>query len=120
MDFDAYIFEQTIKHAKIDVVKFPIAFSTLLSNIILDQHPSIKTSNVIAKKRESPLMLHYKLFGANYVLDIVGTSGSALAASLISSENRLLEVSFFYSSISTSILIGGILFVCVLEQSCFS
>ena len=26
MDFRAYIFEQTVKHAKTDVVKFPIAF----------------------------------------------------------------------------------------------
>jgi len=91
-----------------------------LSSIILDQHPSIKTANVIAKKRESPLMLHYKLFGADYVPDIVGTSGSALVAGLISSGGRLLEVSFFCSAISASILIGGILFVYILEQSCFS
>jgi len=46
MDFGAYIFEQTIKHAKTDVVKFPIAFPTLLCNIILDQYPSIKTPNI--------------------------------------------------------------------------
>ena len=29
MDFVAYIFEQTVKHAKTDVVKFPITFPTL-------------------------------------------------------------------------------------------
>ena len=91
-----------------------------MSSIILDQHPSIKTANVIAKKRESLLMLHYKLFGADYVPGIVGTSGSALAAGLISSGGRLLEVSFFCSAISASILNSGILFVCILEQSCFS
>jgi hypothetical protein len=80
MDFDTYICEQTIKHA---AVKFPISFPTLLSSIILDHHPSIKSVNVIAKKRGSHLMLHYKLLGADHVPDIVGTSGSAPAAGLI-------------------------------------
>jgi len=91
-----------------------------LSSIILDQHPSIKTANVIAKKRESPLMLHYKLFGADHVPDIVGTSRSTHAAGLISSGGRLLEVLFFCYAISASTLHGGILFVCIFEQSCFS
>lgn len=89
-----------------------------MSSIILDQHPSIKTVNVIAKKRESPLMLHYKLFGADYVPDIVGTFGSALAAGLISSGGRLLKV--LCSVISAFMLHGSILFVCTLEHSCFS
>jgi len=80
----------------------------------------MKTANVIAKKRESPLMLQHLSFGADYVPDIVGTSGSALDAGLISSGGRLLEVSFFCYVISTSILGGGILSVCILEQSCFS
>jgi hypothetical protein len=89
-----------------------------LSNIILDQHPSTKSANVIAKKRESPLMLHYKLCGADYVPDIVGTSGSALAAGLISSEGRLLKV--LCSVISAFMVHGSILFVCTLKHSCFS
>jgi hypothetical protein len=86
--------------------------------IILDQHPSIKTANVIAKKRESPIMLHCKFCGADYVPDIVGTSGSALAAVLISSRGRLLKV--LCSVISAFMLHGSILFVCTLEHSCFS
>lgn len=96
MDFDAYICEQTVKHAG---VKFPIAFPTLLSSIILDQHHSIKTANVIAKKRESPTTLHYKLFGENHVPDIVGTSGSAPDAGLMSSRGRLLKVFFILHDI---------------------
>jgi len=75
MDFTTYIFEQTVKHAKTDVVKFPIPFPTLMCSIILNQHPSIKTDVDVPNKRESPLTLHYKLFGANHVLDVVGTSG---------------------------------------------
>jgi hypothetical protein len=89
-----------------------------LSSIILDQHPSIKTANVIAKKRESPLMFHYKLFGADYVPNIVGTFGSTLAAGLISSGGRFLKV--FCSVIFEFMLHGSILFVCTLEHSCFS
>jgi len=120
MDCHAYIFEQTVKHAETDAVKFPIAFPTLLRSIILDQYPSSKTANVIAKKRVSPLMLHYKLFGADHIPDIVGTSGSAPPTGLMSSGGRLLEVLFFCSAISASILHDCILFACILEQSCFS
>jgi hypothetical protein len=89
-----------------------------LSSIILDQHPIIKTANVIPKKMESPLMLHYKLFGVYYVPYIVGTSGRALVAGLISSGGRLLKV--FCSTISAFMLHGSILFVCTMEHSCFS
>jgi len=73
MDFGNYIFEQTVKHAKMDAVNIPIAFPTLSCSIILDQHLIIKNVVDVPKKRESPLTLHYKLFGANHVLDIVGT-----------------------------------------------
>jgi len=61
MDFGAYIFKQTVRHAKTDAVKFPIAFPTLLCSIILDQQPNIKTVNDVPSKRESPLTLHQKL-----------------------------------------------------------
>jgi len=75
IEFGAYIFKQTVRHAKTDVVKFHIAFPILLCSIILDQHPNIKTVNDVPSKRESPLTLHQKLFGADHVPDIVGTSG---------------------------------------------
>jgi len=73
MDFGNYVFEQTVKHTKTDVVKFPIAFPTLMCSIVLDQHPNLKTSTDVPKKRESPLTLHYKLFGSSHVPYIVGT-----------------------------------------------
>jgi hypothetical protein len=80
MDFGAYIFEQTMRHAKTDAIKFSIAFPTLIFNIILNQHPNIKNVKDIPAKRESPLTLHQKLFGADHVPDSVGTSESAPAA----------------------------------------
>jgi len=86
MDFGVYIFEQTVKHAKIDAVKFPIAFPSLLCSIILDQHPNIKTVKDIPNKRESPLTLHQKLFGANHVPDIVGTSENVPVAGLMTKQ----------------------------------
>jgi hypothetical protein len=57
-------------------------------------------------------------FSADYVLDIVGTSGSALAAGLISSGGRLLKV--FCSVFSAFMVHDSFLFVCTLEHSCFS
>lgn len=36
MDFGRYIFDQTMRHAKTDVVRLPIAFPSLLCSIILD------------------------------------------------------------------------------------
>jgi len=42
---------------------------------MIEQHPSLITVVDTPKKRESPLTLHYKLFGSNHVPDIVGTSG---------------------------------------------
>jgi hypothetical protein len=80
MDFGTYIFEQTVKHAKIDVVRYPIAFPTLLCGIMLEQHPDLITTTDVPEKREPPLTLHPKLFSADHVLDLVETSGSAPTA----------------------------------------
>jgi len=86
MDFGAYIFKQTMKHAKTDVVRVPIAFPTLLCSIILDQHPNIKTASDVPKKREPPLTLHSKLFSTNHVPDIVGKSEVAPAAGMMTKQ----------------------------------
>jgi len=86
MDFGTYIFEQTLKHAKTDAIRFSIAFPILLCSIILDQHPNIKSASDVLEKREPPLTLHSKLFSANHVPDIVGTSGSVPAAGTMTKE----------------------------------
>ncbi|KEH32869.1 envelope-like protein, putative [Medicago truncatula] len=46
MNFGRYIFDQTIRHAKTDAVRLPIAFPSLLCSIILDQHPGLVTKVV--------------------------------------------------------------------------
>jgi hypothetical protein len=74
MNIGAYIFDQTVRHGRSDAVKLPIAFPTLLSSIILDQQPDILTTTDAPKKRESPLSLHFKLFGGHHVADLVEAS----------------------------------------------
>jgi hypothetical protein len=77
MDIGAYIFDQTVRHGRSDAVKLPIAFPTLLSSIILEQQPDILTAADAPKKRESPLNLHFKLFGSHHVADIAEASAPA-------------------------------------------
>ena len=50
MNIEQYVFEQTVKHAKTDVMKCPIAFPTLLCGIMLEQYPSIITVVDILEK----------------------------------------------------------------------
>jgi hypothetical protein len=86
MDFGRYIFDQTIRHAKTDVVRLPITFPSLLCSIMLNQHPSLITATELPKKRESPLTIHQKLFGDNHFPDLVGTSASTPVAGLMTKE----------------------------------
>ncbi|KAK2378168.1 hypothetical protein QL285_078752 [Trifolium repens] len=71
-----FIFDQTMKHAKSTAVKLPIAFPTLLCDLILEQQPALKTVDDVAKPREAPLSFHFKLFAKHHAPDIVGTSGT--------------------------------------------
>ncbi|XP_057444352.1 uncharacterized protein LOC130736550 [Lotus japonicus] len=44
-DFGTHVFEQTIKHAESYAVKLPIMFPTLLTELIVHQHPDIVRPN---------------------------------------------------------------------------
>ena len=92
MNIGQYVFEQIVKHAKIDDVKCPIAFPTLLCGIILEQHPSLISVADIPKKRESPLTLHPKMFSADHVPDLVGTSKSTHAAKPMTKEEIIITL----------------------------
>jgi hypothetical protein len=86
MDIGRYVFDQTMRHAKNDAVKLPIAFPTLLCKIILSQHPAIISAADLAMKRESPLTFHQKLFKAHHAPDLVGTSASAPNTGIMTKE----------------------------------
>ncbi|XP_045791226.1 uncharacterized protein LOC123885934 [Trifolium pratense] len=73
-DYGSFIFYQTIKHIRSTAVKMPVAFSSLLCGIILDQYPDIKVVTDTPKKRETAFTFHHKLFGDHNVADHVGTS----------------------------------------------
>jgi hypothetical protein len=86
MDIGRYVFEQTVKHAKTDAVRFPIDFPTLLCNIMLSQHPGLISADHMPMKRESPLTFHQKLFGDNHAPDLVGTSASIPSTGIMTKE----------------------------------
>ncbi|KAI5385329.1 hypothetical protein KIW84_072070 [Lathyrus oleraceus] len=69
--FGEFVFEQTIKHAGLIIVKIPIAFICLISGIILKQHPDIVNRGDIKSKRDVPLSFYKKLFIGTRVLDMV-------------------------------------------------
>jgi len=73
-------------------------------DIMLDQHPSLITTADIPEKRESPLTLHPKLFSANHVPDIVGTSGNIPATGLMMKRDIVAAI-IIYSTLFISILL---------------
>ncbi|KAL5191479.1 hypothetical protein HKD37_04G010752 [Glycine soja] len=91
-NFGNYIFDQTVKHSESFAVKLPIAFPTVLSGIMLSQHPNILNYTDSVMKRESPLSLHYKLFEGTHVPDIVSTSGKAAASGAVSKDALIAEL----------------------------
>lgn len=86
MNVGKYIFDQTMKHAKIYALKFPIAFPTLLCSIMLDQHPGLLNFDDLPQKTESPLTIHHKLFGNHCVPDIVETYGNVPVVRLMTKQ----------------------------------
>ncbi|KAL5127626.1 hypothetical protein HKD37_14G040010 [Glycine soja] len=90
-NFGNYIFDQTIKHSESFAVKLPIAFPTVLCGIMLSQHLNMLNYTDSVMKRESPLSLHYKLFGGTHVPDIVSTSGKA-ASGAVSKDALIAEL----------------------------
>jgi hypothetical protein len=70
-DYGTYIFDETVMHGKSHAVKMPIAFPTLICDIILNQHPGICTEADVPKRMESYLSLDYRLFEGTHAADIV-------------------------------------------------
>ncbi|XP_057432425.1 uncharacterized protein LOC130725193 [Lotus japonicus] len=69
-DFGSLVFAQTLKHAETCVVKLPISFPSLLTAIILKQHPVILTMDDVAVFKGAPITLDHRLFLDPHVLDI--------------------------------------------------
>jgi hypothetical protein len=66
--------------SKMDFGTYILNKLSSMPKLMLEQHPCLINAADVPEKREPPLTLHPKLFSADHVLDIVGTSGSALVA----------------------------------------
>ncbi|XP_057443264.1 uncharacterized protein LOC130735203 [Lotus japonicus] len=81
LDFGNYVFEYTIKLADSFVVKLPIMFLFLLTELILQQHSDIVRADKPQGKKPLPLKFDYCLFVGTHVLDIqLSTKGEASAS----------------------------------------
>ncbi|KAK2436585.1 hypothetical protein QL285_021571 [Trifolium repens] len=78
-NYEAYIFEETVQHAKSWAVRMPIAYPSLICGIILAQHPIILTADDEVSKRKSPLDFHPRLFEGKHVADIEFVGPSSVA-----------------------------------------
>ncbi|XP_057454111.1 uncharacterized protein LOC130745755 [Lotus japonicus] len=62
---------QTLKHADTCAVKLPISFPSLLTEIILQQHPQIIRADEVPLPKGVPITLDQRLFMEPHVIDIV-------------------------------------------------
>ncbi|XP_057451245.1 uncharacterized protein LOC130743138 [Lotus japonicus] len=69
-DFESFVFEQTLKHADTCAVKLPISFPSLLTEIILQQHPQIIRADEVPLPKGVPITLDQRLFMEPHVIDI--------------------------------------------------
>ncbi|XP_057444277.1 uncharacterized protein LOC130736461 [Lotus japonicus] len=69
-DFGSFVFTQTLKHAETCAVKLPVSFPSLLTTIILKQHPHVLGVNDVSFPRGNPITLDHHLFLEPHVLDI--------------------------------------------------
>jgi hypothetical protein len=71
INYGEHVFNQTRKHAETFATKLPIAFPTLITGMILDQHPDSLHTGEAQSKKPLSLSFDYKLFGGSHVPDIV-------------------------------------------------
>ncbi|PNX85094.1 envelope-like protein, partial [Trifolium pratense] len=76
-DYGTYFFHETLSHAVTYAVEKPIAFPTLLCNVILEQHPNILRSTDVPCKRKGKLTIEQRLLTGTNVAAGVGPSVQA-------------------------------------------
>src|ERR1044072_5138432 len=70
IDFGNYVFDLTMKHGDTFVVKLPVAFPCLLTELILAQHPDILMAGEREAPKSKPLNFDYRIFVGTHVNDI--------------------------------------------------
>lgn len=67
------MFDQTLKYSDSFVVKLPIKFPSLLTRIILNQHPKVVHPEEAQSKKAVSLTFDYRLFSGARFLDTIET-----------------------------------------------
>ncbi|XP_057418557.1 uncharacterized protein LOC130712756 [Lotus japonicus] len=88
IDFGTFVFEHTLKHAETCVVKLPISFSSLITEIILQQHPKIVRDDEEAMPKGAPITLDHHLFFGPHVPDIDVPSSKTFASAPMTKSGR--------------------------------
>ncbi|XP_057443265.1 uncharacterized protein LOC130735205 [Lotus japonicus] len=88
VDFDTFMFKQTLKHVETCVVKLPISFPSLIIEIILQQHPKIVRDDEEDMLKGAPITLDHRLFSRPHVPDIVVPSSRTFSSALVSKAGR--------------------------------
>ncbi|XP_057426338.1 uncharacterized protein LOC130719746 [Lotus japonicus] len=88
VDFGNFVFEQTLKHAETCAVKLPIYFPSLITEIILQQHPKIVRDDEEAMPKGSPITLDHRFFYGPHVPDIDVPSNKTFASVPVSKSGR--------------------------------
>ncbi|XP_057452477.1 uncharacterized protein LOC130744305 [Lotus japonicus] len=86
--FGAFVFEQTMKHADTLPMKLPIDFPSLISEIILSQHPEIVASDEHPLQKAIPLTFDPGLYVGPHVQDII------VETDQVGAENFSVSISF--------------------------
>ncbi|PNX59931.1 envelope-like protein, partial [Trifolium pratense] len=81
-DYGTHIFNATILHGSSTAVKMPIAFPTLICDIILSQHPDICTKSDVPVSRPSALTMDFRLLEGKHAADIAVASLKTPAAGM--------------------------------------
>ncbi|XP_057418393.1 uncharacterized protein LOC130712583 [Lotus japonicus] len=78
----------TLKPAETCAVKLPISFPSLITEIILQQHPKIVRDDGVAISKGAPITLNHRLFFGPHVLDITVPSSRTSASTLVAKSGR--------------------------------
>ncbi|CAJ2657510.1 unnamed protein product [Trifolium pratense] len=116
-DYGSYIFTATILHGSSTAIKMPIAFPTLICDIILSQHPDICTKSDVPVPRPSALTMDFRLLEGKHAADIVVASLKKPAAGMTKRQMivNLREVSKMLGEKKE--LVDGVIQALELEQS---
>ena len=74
IDFEEFVFEHLVRHAKSFTAKLPIGFPSLIIGILLSQIKDIMRADDVVGKTPSEVTFSHKLFEGKHARDIISHS----------------------------------------------